>query len=730
LEVDAKGLVTACPDSWAPAWAVGECRLLQKDLKGAAASFDEGLSRARRGSDDTGTMLLEIEVGRRLWKGSQRLKDAEPLFVDAGVLARKLGRPEIGASAANNLAGILFQTGRFAEAARLIDEALSLAASDDRRLVSMRYNQALLIQMLGNREAARGGFRELHEEAPDAPTRAKCAMRLGVLAAQEGSWEEAKRLFDEARAVLPAQVDLNQGFAQLENGSVEEARDLLDRAAATLDDPLDALVARIHLGQAELRLGHTDRAEELAVRSVRESDDRNTGDPRWRARLVLGRVRLARRDLQGAIEAFRDAVEVIRRQGAALRQADVGLRYLVRRSEPFAELAAALAAGSGDASGPEILTLLDESHARALQEGLREQAALPAPGILELERTLPRGRVVIGFLLGEDRGTGIAVAEGVTMVRLVPGLHDLRDSLRSYRAALEAPLRSSEARLNPRSSFARGRRAGEALYAGLLAPFEPLLGRAQRIDFVLDADLALIPPATFPIPESSPLRGRGAFLGDVAETVLVPLPGISSATNTGGRPVLLAGDPEPDPGAGFPLLPRAAQELDSIAAIWQPAPIERLQGPDLRRSRLDALGLGRFGLIHFATHAVASSRDPSQCAVILSKGERLALDQILEERLDGPLVVLSACRTGEGEMLKGEGVVGLSWAFLRAGASGVVVSFFDVDDDSASRLMQAFHRHLRASGDPVASLCAARREIEATSPHPAYWAPFELILHP
>ena len=106
------------------------------------------------------------------------------------------------------------------------------------------------------------------------------------------------------------------------------------------------------------------------------------------------------------------------------------------------------------------------------------------------------------------------------------------------------------------------------------------------------------------------------------------------------------------------------------------------------------------------------------------------MQRIAEMRLGPSLVVLSACRTGEGEIIPGEGVVGLSWAFLRAGAPGVAASLWSVEDESTTELMVGFHRELKSGADPVAALARAQRAVSASRRHPAYWAPFVVILSP
>ena len=108
----------------------------------------------------------------------------------------------------------------------------------------------------------------------------------------------------------------------------------------------------------------------------------------------------------------------------------------------------------------------------------------------------------------------------------------------------------------------------------------------------------------------------------------------------------------------------------------------------------------------------------------------LGLAEIAALDLAGSLVVLSACRTGEGELLPGQGVIGLGWAFLRAGAQGIVVSQWPVDDVAAARLMVAFHEELREGRDPIRALTLARRRSSAGNRNPGLWAPFVLVLRP
>jgi CHAT domain-containing protein len=91
------------------------------------------------------------------------------------------------------------------------------------------------------------------------------------------------------------------------------------------------------------------------------------------------------------------------------------------------------------------------------------------------------------------------------------------------------------------------------------------------------------------------------------------------------------------------------------------------------------------------------------------------------------LVVLSACETGLGTSMAGEGMYGLQRAFQLAGARNIMMSLWKVDDEATSRLMAAFYRHYLQKGDAQESLRLAQVEIRKSHPHPYYWASFVVL---
>ncbi len=134
-------------------------------------------------------------------------------------------------------------------------------------------------------------------------------------------------------------------------------------------------------------------------------------------------------------------------------------------------------------------------------------------------------------------------------------------------------------------------------------------------------------------------------------------------------------------------------------------------------------------IVHLATHGYFRRDSPMFSAVQLA-GSRLSLFDLYDLKLDADLVVLSGCGTGLSEVTAGEELVGLSRGLLYAGARSVLVTVWDVEDESTTELIRRFYHHLEARDQPARALRRAMIEHRDHLPHPYYWAPFVLIGEP
>jgi CHAT domain-containing protein len=189
---------------------------------------------------------------------------------------------------------------------------------------------------------------------------------------------------------------------------------------------------------------------------------------------------------------------------------------------------------------------------------------------------------------------------------------------------------------------------------------------------------------------------------------------------------------------GFSLesLPRTRDEVQHIAGLF-PAGRQRVYlGKESTEDALKREPLRRFRRLHFATHGFIDERFPSRSAVMLTLDNNsdedgfLEVNEIAELDLDCDLVALSACETGRGRLVMGEGIVGLSRAFLYAGARSVVVTLWNVTDVSSGRLMKGFYECMTDGANNSAALRLAKLKLLRSSSvtrHPYYWAPFVLV---
>ena len=138
-------------------------------------------------------------------------------------------------------------------------------------------------------------------------------------------------------------------------------------------------------------------------------------------------------------------------------------------------------------------------------------------------------------------------------------------------------------------------------------------------------------------------------------------------------------------------------------------------------------------IVHLATHGLAFSSDPLASLVALSPTEQenglLTAREVMQSTsLPADLVVLGACQTGLGR-ITGEGMLGLSRAFLVAGARSLVVSQWSVSDSATMELMVAFYKHYLEYGNKAIALQKTMQlvRLQPEFNHPRYWAPFILI---
>ena len=187
----------------------------------------------------------------------------------------------------------------------------------------------------------------------------------------------------------------------------------------------------------------------------------------------------------------------------------------------------------------------------------------------------------------------------------------------------------------------------------------------------------------------------------------------------------------------IPRLPFTRQEATQLLALTPKT--SSFQAMDFQANRETVLkgDLAQYRYVHFATHGLLDSERPGLSSLVLSMVDAqgkpqdgfLRANDIYNLKLPAELVVLSACQTGLGKEIKGEGLVGLTRGFMYAGAARVVVSLWSVNDKATAELMTRFYEKMLTSGArPAAALRAAQVEMWSQKQwqSPYYWAAFTL----
>jgi CHAT domain-containing protein len=173
-------------------------------------------------------------------------------------------------------------------------------------------------------------------------------------------------------------------------------------------------------------------------------------------------------------------------------------------------------------------------------------------------------------------------------------------------------------------------------------------------------------------------------------------------------------------------LPRASSEASRLVRSVGGAS-RLVLGAEASEHFLKKADLSRFGILHFAAHAVVDYEHPERSAVILAPGSEsedgfLQMRDIVPLDLEGKVILLSACRSASGTVLRGEGMQGLSRAFFQAGARAVVGNMWPLHDDEAESLMGDLSRKI-AEGASLAEAVSATRMSRMRAGDPAaVWA--------
>lgn len=416
----------------------------------------------------------------------------------------------------------------------------------------------------------------------------------------------------------------------------------------------------------------------------------------------------------------------------------------------------------------------------------------PKPlNLKEIQELLDPDTLLLEYALGEEQSYLWAVTPTTIQSFVLPKRAEVEAAAKRVYRLLTARSRqvageTAEAKqVRIRQADAEYPKAAAALSGMILKDVSAQLGR-KRLLIVADGALQYIPFAALPDPASinnmravvnSPLLINHEVVNLPSASTLAVLrqdlsgrrPAAKAVAiladpvfdkddmrvkTTGTAPKLTTQSPSSNASALTRDIERAMEDLDGnprfpplrlAAAQWEADEIsklvparERMQALDFAANRQTATSpeLGEYRIVHFATHAFNNSAHPELSGMVLSlvnkRGEPqngfLRLSEIFNLKLPVELVVLSACQTGLGKEVAGEGLIGMTRGFMYAGAPRMVVSLWSVDDRATSVLMARFYKRM-IEGEkqpPSAALRSAQIEMWKNPGRkaPYFWAGF------
>ena len=352
-------------------------------------------------------------------------------------------------------------------------------------------------------------------------------------------------------------------------------------------------------------------------------------------------------------------------------------------------------------------------------------------------KVLEPGQFLVEYVIGEERLSIFVVSHDELQYREVPVS---RREL-SRRLSELSPLFVAD---EPRGRFLNAELAdfslppARALYEALLEPVEEWLPESAELIIVPD-DFLFYLPFELLVAESDDAEHRYDFAAAtfVVERYAVSYSPSASLLDPGLRRarhyekgVLAFGNPAfGDSLDDQPPLPNSEAEVEAIGDAFSDFDNGVFTGDEATEA-VFAREAADYGVLHFATHFLSDDRQPLYSRIMLAGDDVLQTYEIFDAELNAELAVLSACNTGLGKLEKGEGLIGISRAFLYAGVPSLVVSLWSVDDEATARIMELFYEHLRSGASKNQALRQAKldylSDARGDKKDPFYWGPFIL----
>jgi CHAT domain-containing protein/Tfp pilus assembly protein PilF len=679
----------------------------------------------------------------------------------------------------NNLALLNCQRGDLDLAEKYYADALSIRkaqAPDSIEVATILHNIGLLAQEKGDIPKARSLYEESlaikHSKAPGSPDEAKTIDALAQTYLEDEDWKNAESLYKESlaitersvpRSLLNAQSLFNLGNLYFRKGYNREA-EVLFRQSLEIYGNLargswqEALVLR-YMGVISLGRGDLAEGTELLSRSVDaieiqkgklggsfESQERfSTAYTDIYKELIDAQVELDRPgDALLTLERYRARVLLnLLAERDLFFSGDIPEELIIEQnmiSHEYEKARAKMNLLSPHADSAEIAELSSKiSSLKEQQADIRDKIKKTSPrlGMLKYPEPLPISGIsgllddrtlLLSFSVGEKHTLLFSMFGGTLKEYNIPaGRKELSTKVRRLRSLISAPT----------GDYRELSDCCLKLYALLLRPAQKEIRKAGQVIICPDESLHYLPFCALKPSRGKWFASKTASSNVISATVLNEIRGSRTMSrNQTGLAAFAAPVYSSDLPDSLPPLPASLGEVEDISLLF-PGNARLFTGIDAsERNAAGSMLTAKY--VHFACHGKLNETTPLDSYLALSPSEncpdsscngRLQAWEIFERvRTDADLVTLSACETGLGKEMGGEGLIGLTRAFQYAGAKTVLSSLWSVSDESTAILMKNFYSNLKQGKTKAEALRLAQVDMVKSKnySHPFYWAGFIL----
>ncbi len=615
---------------------------------------------------------------------SGRFDEAIDLWEPALVQARTLGNEAYLEKVEGNLGWAYLELGDYEAAGELLQRARSTAIRIGQQIDSVPWTYQLGDIRLQVGDPA--GAEQFYRAAVDLARKLKHSQLTDALAAQ-------------------ASYELRVGRLSEARGHADEAL-AVARAHGKVDEELQAQLISARIATAENRL---DESEQLLKKILAQQGLKP--DTSSEAHLYLAQLYAKADDFKGTEEQFKLSIADARKARADIKGSELRFSFFNAVEELYDGYVDFLMARGRIA---EALDIAESSRAQTLEESLPDLAE-----VVDVRNVARKANAtILCYWLGKSRSyLWIVTAQKITPVALPPK-RTIETEIDAYQKDL----------LGQRGTLAGSGTRGKALWRMLVEPASPSIRPGSRVIVVPHGRLNAFNMETLVVPAPK----QHYWIEDAILTTASSL-GLLARKESKHNPsqrLLLVGD-APPASKDFAPLQHARAELANVARHFRGRHVT-LSGAKATPAAYRSASPENFTFLHFVAHGVAARLKPLDSAVVLaSDGEafKLYARDIAQQPLTARLVTISSCHGAGTRTYAGEGLIGLGWAFLHAGADNVVAALWEVDDRATPGLMNDFYASLAKNTDPSTALRNAKLALKAKGgiySTPRYWAPFLL----